>query len=206
MRTIEINSLDLGYTIDTYGMFTGESTDESESDHYREEYNLTDDEWRTIGFDYDHPEIVKALANSSVQLLDENLVQHGSGVVMAIDLRSTTSPRFYNYTTDSYRADWTIDESKLIDYINQDTAKFANHLVESWNEFIGVPVKIDLEWLTDDDDKMLVAAIDFWSRNEYDPESYDMQMFEVESEAYYENMTLNTESQQLIDSKSKESK
>ena len=102
---ITINSLDLGYTVDTYGMFTGESTDESESDYYREEYNLTDDEWRSIGFDYDHAGIVKSLANSSIQLLDENLIQHGSGVVTAIDLRSTTSPQFYNYTTENKRTE-----------------------------------------------------------------------------------------------------
>lgn len=189
-----IDNRDLAYTVDTYGMFTGESTDESESDHYRETYNLTDDEWRTIGFDYDHPEIVKALANSSVQLLDENLVQHGSGVVTAIELRSTTSPQFYNYTTDSYRAFWTIDESKLDAWIDDHFQEYREWLRdESGWDIDDVDANID--------DKGTVAKLDFWSRNEYDPESYESEMFERESEAYYENMTLNTESQQLIDSK-----
>lgn len=39
---ITIDNRDLAYCIDTYGMFTGESVDEGESEHYCEEYDLID--------------------------------------------------------------------------------------------------------------------------------------------------------------------
>lgn len=41
--TVKIDNRDLAYTIDTYGMFTGESVDESGREYYRDEYKLTDD-------------------------------------------------------------------------------------------------------------------------------------------------------------------
>lgn len=201
-----IDSRDLGYTIDTYGMFTGDSVEEGEQEYYADTYGLTEAEWFDFGFDYDHPEIVKALANSSIQLLDENLIQHGSGIVKAIDLRSTTSPRFYNYTTDGYTADWTIDESKLVDWLNTDdnASKFGQFIVDEWHEFINIPSQMTIGTLYNvetDDDKLLIAALDFYCRSEYDPEDYEMSMFEHESEAYIENMKPDAESQKLIDSK-----
>lgn len=194
--TIDIDSRDLAYTIDTYGMFTGESTDESESEYYRDEYNLTDDEWRSISFDYDHAEIVKALASSSIQLLDENLVQHGSGIVKAVDLRSTTSPKFYNYTTDSYIATWTVDVKKLENYIKADQAKYNSFEREHWYSVYDSHGTDNFK-----QEDYIVAMLDYYTQTEYSPEDYNMSMFEYESEAYYENMTLDQDSQKLIDSK-----
>lgn len=67
---ITIDNRDLIYSIDTYGMFTGESVDEMESEHYRDEYGLTDDEWRSLSFDYDHAGIVKDLALESISNIE----------------------------------------------------------------------------------------------------------------------------------------
>lgn len=43
MKTLLIDNRDLCYTIDTYGMFNGESTQESEEEYYTEEYKLTEE-------------------------------------------------------------------------------------------------------------------------------------------------------------------
>lgn len=200
--TLTINSLDLAYTIDTYGMFNGDSVDESEADYYREEYQLTDDEAQQIDFDYNHAGIVADLAGSSVAIIEREL--HGVTPVVVIGcpvIKKSTSPQFYNYTTDSYTADWTIDLDQLLVFANQNQAEFDKHIQDNWNEFVNVPAVITEEYLRADDDKLLVAMFDLYLRSVVDVESYEMAMFESESEAYYENMTPTPEFQKLIDRK-----
>lgn len=197
---ITIDSRDLPYTIDTYAMFNGDGAHESEADYLRETYNLTDEQWQNIGFDYDHKAIVEALATESVNLLEQNLVQHNEtdGAVLSITLpKEVRSPQFYNYTTDSYTAEWDIDFAKLrkavTDHQNKDGETFQQYqLNSSWG------------LLNDDgteDETLAVAMLDFWLPSVYDTEDYNMAMWEHESEAYYENMQPDAETQQLIDSK-----
>ena len=198
--TIRINNRDLAYTIDTYGMFNGESVEENEAEYYQTEYKLTEDEWRNLGFDYDHRGIVADLASASVNILSNEL--SGDPVVKNISLPvETRSPKFYNYTTDSYDADWTIDIDELLKFANQNQSEFGKHIQDEWHEFVNVPEHITAEYLQSDSDKYLVAMLDLYLRSKVDPESYEMQMFECESEAYFNNMQLDAESQKLIDSK-----
>lgn len=197
---LTINNLDLAFTIDTYGMFNGDSVDESEVDYYTEEYQLTPEEAQQIDFDYDHAGIVEALATASVSILENELA--GDAVVKSISLPvKTRSPQFYNYTTDSYDAEYEIDLDALLVYANQNQAEFGKHIEDNWREFVNVPQEITVEYLQADDDKFLVAMLDLYLRNVVDVESYEMQMFESESEAYYENMKPTAEFQKLLDKK-----
>ena len=195
MKTLKVDNRDLNFTIDTYGMFTGESSQEGEEEYYTEEYKLTEDEASQIDFDYDHPQVVKALANASVQLLHEYFVQHGDGTVTAIEIEDTKSPQFYNYTTDSYSANWTVDEVKLKQYCIDNAPKYTEFVTENWDyEF---KKAIDEA----DEDTQLVIALDFYTRSEYDREDYEMSMFEYESEAWTENMKPSEEFQKILDTK-----
>ena len=208
--TITIDNRDLAFTIDTYGMFTGGIDIENlEIDDLKTIYNLTDDEAEALEFDYDHAGVVKALAEQSVQLLHQHFVQHGDGTILDIDLGDTQSPKFYNYTTDSYTADWTVDMDKLRDYIESNWEAFRTFANDwgdlsvyvNWNDrthagggamYDGPPIDIFKH------DDCIAAMIDYYTRNDYDPDDYNMSMFEYEFEAWSANMTLAPESQQLI--------
>ena len=190
MKTIKVDNRDLNFTIDTYGMFTGESSQEGEEEYYTEEYKLTEDEQEKIEFDYDHPEVVKSLANASVNLLHNEFVTHGNGIVTAIEIEDTKSPQFYNYTTDSYKANWTINVEALQTYIVLHQSEYDEFVSENWST-------LD----TENSEDVLVAMLDFYTSNEYDREDYEMSMFEYESEAWTENMKPSKEFQKLLDTK-----
>ncbi len=195
---IKIDSRDLPYTIDTYSMFTGDNSEEGEQEYYASEYDLTESEQFSIAFDYNHEGIVKALANESVNLLDQNLIQHNEtdGIVKSISMPiKTRSPQFYNYTTDSYVAEWDIDYKKLQaavkGHVNKEGQTFQQYLTSGpWHDH-------------DQDDTLAVAMLDFWLPSVYSVDDYNMVMFERETEAYYENRNLDADSQKLIDSKTK---
>jgi hypothetical protein len=190
---IRINNKDLAYTIDTYGMFTGENVDVQEAEHYREMFDLTDDEFNSIEFDYDHPGVVKDLAISSVGLLNDELV---GSVVKSINLVSTGSPRFYNYTTDWYVAEWNLNTRKLEAYVQAKLGKFNSFLREHWTTVYYAHGTEDFN-----KENYIVASLDFYTREEYSPEDYLNSMFEHEHVAWYENTELTPASQDLIDQK-----
>lgn len=194
---IRINNRDLPYTIDTYGMFTGEWCEDSEREYYAEKYNLTEAEQFALGFDYNHSEIVRSLAIESVNLLENNLVNHNetNGIVQGISMpENTRSPQFYNYTTDSYDATWLINEQRLEDYAK----KHKNSDGYTFQEFL-----LDSSWglLDSGSEDYIVAMLDFVLPSFYSVNEYQDSMFEYESEAYYENMKLDKESEALIASK-----
>lgn len=189
---ITIDNRDLAYTIDTYGMFTGDHVYESEGDGYREEYNLTDDEWRELGFDLDHTAVVKGLADASIDILENALI---GNVVKSITIWKTGSPQFYNYTTDYYVAEWDIDTVQLTKYIANRQSRFTTWVLESgW----------DQDKRREDEEYNLTAMLDFYTRNEFTEDDYNDQMFEAESEIYFANIKLDDESQSLINAKESE--
>lgn len=208
---ITIDNRDLSYTIDTYGTFTGESTDESEREYLQSEYGLTDDERYNLDFDYDHNGIVKGLAKKSVSILQDELVGHFdysdekddgtrqkiySGIVKNITLKDTKSPQFYNYTTDSYTAEWDIKVTPLKKFIESNQGDYNNFERDNWYEVYD-------SHGTDrfDNEKYIVAMLDYWTRQVLTEDSYNDDMWEVEHEIYVEHMTLSDESQKLIDQK-----
>lgn len=188
---ISINSRDLTYTIDTYGMFSGDYIEESERDFYRDEYSLSDADADSISFEYDHPAIVRALAKESINLLHNEFVIHGDGIVRSIDFETSGSPQFYNYTTDHYTATWDIDETKLRAYIDSDIEEFKRFPIDEWSR--------ELEAVLDGSDPdSIVVMLDFYTRNVYPSESYEFAMYEVESECWREHMTLDGDAEEVI--------
>jgi len=190
MKKIVINNLDLEYSIDTYGMFKGDSVDESESEYYAEQYQLTEDEWRSVSFNYEHKDIVKSLAIESVSNLHNGLV----GIVV-LDISKpikTGSPKFYNYTTDWYIAEWTIDEVQLKKYILNRFNSYRDWVLQSsWSA----------ESRREDQEIELLAMLEYYALNTYTVDDYNQAMWEQESEIYYNHMSLDEESQKLIESK-----
>lgn len=181
---LRINNLDLGYTIDSYGMFTGESVDESEAEYYRDIYGI-DTEYAE--FDYDHVGIVKALAENSIDILESELK---GDIVKSITFEKSTSPQFYNYTTDSYIAVWDINHNKLIDYILANKKEYEKFFEAEWREVWADESKSDV-----------VAMLDFYTRSEFPIDDYNSHMWEREFEVYFKNMEPTKGFQKLIDGK-----
>lgn len=191
---LSISSKDLPYTIDTYQMFNGDSVEESETGYYAEEYGLAEDEQFSLSFDYDHKRIVEALAGSSLAIIEQAL--HGetdSPVIGVPIIKSSTSPQFYNYTTDSYTADWNINDELLHENAPDNWLELATE--NGWDSY-------DLE---NSDENRIVALLEIYLLSILSVDNYNMSMWECESEAYYENMMLDADSQKLIDSKERKS-
>lgn len=193
--TLKIDNRDLSYTIDTYGMFTGDWQYESEVEYYKDEYELTDDEAQQIDFDYDHPGIVKALAESSINILWNELK---GDIVQDITLDDSGSPQFYNYTTDHYTAEWTVNTDALEAYIRNTEVEFKAYVAEKWDYEYSKAV------LEQDTDTQTVVALDFWTGRILSEDQYNDQMFEREFEVYSNNMKPTDEMQKLIDQKQAE--
>lgn len=185
---IRINNRDTMFTIDTYNMFTLDYEEESiVHDIIREEESQNkaieaDDVYELYEFDYDMQGYIKELASSSVHILKQELVglpKHfdAHGIVQDIKLEETASPKFYNYTTDSYTATWLIDEKKLKEYIDKNAQVFYEFVDEEWSfEYQKAIEELDEETKN-------VIRLDFMTRQEVNEDSYIEQMFE-QSDGY----------------------
>lgn len=183
--TLKIDNRDLAYTIDTYGMFTGGSVEEMEEQHYIDEYGIDPE---SIDFEYDHAGAVKSLAEASINILWNELRE----IVENIQLIETNSPRFYNYTTDSYVAEWTINADRLQAYVTSHANEFEEFVDERWAyEYTRAVAEDDVNTQT-------VVALDFWTRQVLPEDTYNDQMFEAESEAWFEHITPSEEMEKAI--------
>lgn len=63
--------------------------------------------------DYDHSGWLRELADASVAVLQDNIVDP-AGIVRAVETTGDTwSPQYYNFSTDGYMARWTVDTDAL---------------------------------------------------------------------------------------------
>ena len=170
--------------IDTYSMLTGESNDEMMRENDREDADTEGrdyDENRDI--DYDMNAIREALAKESIGYLENELENNElDGLITDIKFLNTGHPKFYNYTTDWYVAEYMIDEDKMNEYIQK-------HLEA---------VQAKLETYSKQYDENLVdnkyhAGVCHLIDHLIDREDYNMHMWEIESEVYYENMQWSDE-------------
>lgn len=188
---VSINSRDLPYTIDTYGMFTGDGTAEGEVSHLDEEYPELEKDYPDleIGFDYDFPRIVEALAGWSIAFIEQ--AAHNEKWLKSVPIiKKSNSPRFYNYTTDSYTAEWDIDEAYLDEVTPGNWLKFAKE--DGWGDY-------ELFEAAGAAENRIVAKISLRLKELLSVDEYNSMMWEHEDECYYEHMKLDEETQKAID-------
>lgn len=119
-------------SVDLYQTFTGEANDEymeqMEREHLKEA-GLDPDDYE-ITIESDMPEIHQQHAQLSVEILRDLLAEHEEDevVINISDPLRIASPKFYNYTTDSYTAEWTICREALMGYINSKPAEYKKYL------------------------------------------------------------------------------
>ena len=137
--TTEVNSLDLNLSIDSYQTFTGVSTreymEEMACERLKEQGEDPEDYEIEIEFDMD--QVLKSLADCSLAIARGMLAEYeqthpeAAGIVLKIEGPTDVhSPEYYNYTTDSYTAKWTIDQEKLERFTDSD--EFGEWFKASW--------------------------------------------------------------------------
>jgi hypothetical protein len=175
---ITIDNRDLqNVHIDTYQMLTGENAEEYERESMREDGR---EDWETVDITYDHPAIVEALAHASIATVLETL--KGDGLVQNIVYCSSSSPRFYNYTTDSYIAEYEVNTPKLHAYI-----------ASNYDEVLAKAQGYDAYTLTGEvsKDNLAHAGLCHYIDGIINADDYNMAMWEKENECYYENQVIN---------------
>ena len=173
MQKIQIDNRDTdNIHIDTYQMLTGEGADESTIDYERDERKDDSLTYDSFDWTYDHKQIVKAFALESISILENNV---DKDIISSITLESTSSPRFYNYTTDGYVMNVTYNLVKLNEYV---TANYK-----------AIKEKADGYSDSNVDANMLHAGICHLFDNCMSKDDYNMSIWEVESEVYMNNTT-----------------
>jgi hypothetical protein len=175
---ITIDNRDLAHVhIDTYQMFTGESAEEYERENMREDGR---EDWDTVDIEYNHAQIVEDLAHASIEILQKETAH--DGIIQKITLVSSHSPRYYNYTTDSYIAEFEVHTPKLNDYIAShydDVLKKA----QSYDDYVVVG-EVSKENLAH-------AGLCHYINNAIEAQEYNALMWEIESEVYSNNQIIN---------------
>lgn len=149
--------------------------------------------------EYDHSGYVKHLAQTSVNTLHTNLVnrwdysepdEHGTrqkiydNIVLNIELDQSTSPAFYNYTTDSYTALWTINELNLGAWIGARLDEYDDFIKDEYDLYDRIN-KFDLSSKDYDATYVTISMIDYYTRTVYDIEEYQNDMYENSSAYEY---------------------
>jgi hypothetical protein len=188
-----IDSRDTEFTIDTYNTFTLDNEYEMEIDYLHEEnerftaeYGLPEFDDKEffvddyVDFEYDMNGYREALAIASIDYIKE-LDQDNEKIFNSIGFNNTQSPREYNFTTDSYTMEIDYDNSKMQEWIQDNSAYFENYLNENSNLDFHLIKKGFLERKENYIDSLysvqLLAYLDFLynSENEFDsPYLYEM--------------------------------
>lgn len=192
-------------SIDTYAMFNGDGPLDYEVESAAEFYELdTDDLEITVNT---FGSILRALSERAVETLNDQCdawtgsVADGTGgdIVEFGDVRSTYSPKFYNFATDSFKSEVTINLTRLIRWLRQQgtpiveaVERYGNDNFSSYSGFISFVTGAmhderrvgTLIWL----------GLHWYLSETLDPETCFYAVAEAEHEAYAENSTISIES------------
>jgi len=181
---IEINNLDTPYTIDMYQTFNGDSTDESMLEYYNDDNEQKKDPEKNYDYDdfdwtYNTKAIHQGLAQASIDYIKENIDQD---IIQDIELMKLFSPKYYNYTTDSYTMAITFDTEKLQKYIQENNTEYTEYFFEM----------VKKHQANEDD---ITWSLLFYLQHEHDKEDYFYYIYEHSNDLWYENteMKLNDE-------------
>lgn len=163
IKKITVNNQDCKFTIDTYQTFTDDTFIEKELEYLNLEYN-------DLEFKYNNPEIVKQLSLLSLELLKDSIPD--DSVIKNIELESTQSPKYYNYSTDSYNMVISYDNELLNDFIAKNDDSFKDYSKSSI------------------DSQLDIYKITYYIDKFYNDDDYIMTMFEGVHEIYGNNVEI----------------
>lgn len=184
MATILVNSQDLGDagTIDTYTMYSGDGVDDQLIAEYNEEHH-TDYNYDDFDWNYDHEQIVKALADLRAEALQRDV-----DIINYVKVLGTGSPREYNFSTDWATFEIDYDEDAVEKYIKDTQEEYDKWYRDSgWYSAT--------EWRDDGprkDEYRQTAKLSYYLNHKVYPQFEDWYyaLADDEMEIYYENTTM----------------
>lgn len=187
IAVISLESNTLPYvSIDTYQSFTGESWLESEFDYLKEEEGVELD-WSTADVEYNFDGIKQALAEASIEGI---LGDVDPNIIEGIEYLSNWSPAYYNFETDTYTAQFTVNWTLLKQWYKESGKDREEWMRERWSSYDGFHSRMypgywnDPEWRPG---MKVYATIAMYLEETLDRESQIMAVAEAEWEAYSNN-------------------
>lgn len=174
--------------IDTYQMLTGDSADEmtlyNENETLHETNpNAPDLTYDDYDWEYNHKQIVEDFAHASIQIITQAIAYtEYAKIITNIKYLASGSPKFYNFTTDWYTAEYTAD-----------TVALHNYIAANYDAILEKAKKYDDYIRTNEvsKDNLAHAAIVHILDNVITADDYNMAMWKKETEIYDENTTYN---------------
>lgn len=185
MTNLLIDNRDTLAHIDTYQMLTGESWQESEIDYQREQLNNAALDYDSFNWEYDHTAIVQDFARHSLNYVIDMMREYTGIKDIHAELKASESPKFYNYTSDSYTFELQVS--------NELAAFMAAHYVAHKDA-----INDRLEKYSDRANWQHATVCDIIDRAitkdasglECDIDDYNMTLWELEWEVYSNNTTV----------------
>lgn len=191
-----------GVNVDTYQCFNGESWEGSEMDYFATEgipewlvdhpaaqRAVVDLEWDDFDWKYDHRAILWDLSKAAADGLVTDGGLHFGQIITGAEVLSVYSPAAYNFATDSFNAELTLDTEALVEALDDiDTAELATWARHRWASRDGFISYIPRYFDDEPQWAMVWAAV---ARVLVDAD-YDgtMATAEAEWEAYMDNTTV----------------
>lgn len=175
-----------GVHIDTYQMLNGDSWGDSELEWLDSEGQPSD--YDDYDWTYDHAGICRDFAAASVAAL---LDQLDRSILVDAKVLDVGSPREYNFTSDWYEADWTVDMDALDAWLDAHEWSLDAYVAEHHGSYDGfyshIPGRLSdpkqRDWT------VFFLKLDAYVRAELDTDEYNSALWEAETMVYAENTT-----------------
>lgn len=124
----------LGYTIDTYSLF----------DPYEA---IAEDDW-TDDTEIDHEKYVRDLAEHQAEVLNSCIDRYAktASILKGFKCTGSSSPREYNFATDSSELEIEFNSVNLMAYIKANMPEFEEYLKENFTSYDGFMSYVENDW------------------------------------------------------------
>lgn len=170
---------------DTYSTYTGDSYTESELEWLAEDGKPSD--YDSYSWDYNVAAVVEALGKAGAADIEHQL--KAEGIILDVTVISAYSPRYYNYGTDSYKATYRINATKLDAWCVENKFDADAYAKEHHGSYSGFMSFVD-GWLADParrDPTIQWLKVDAYLRAELDLQENQNAMAEAADMAWCEN-------------------
>lgn len=175
-----------GVSIDTYQSFTGESWLDSEYEYLNEETGVKLD-WSNSDVKYNHEGILRGLAEASIGGIMDQLYDD---YIESIEFVSAWSPAYYNFESDKYEAEFTVNWTKLKKWYKKSGKNREEWMRETWHSYDGFhSYMYPGYWENPEyhEGMVVYATIAMYLEETLDREQLLMAVAEAEWEVYQEN-------------------
>lgn len=176
---------------DTYQTFTSDHFEESEiegwSEHLGRDLNYDDFDWT-----YDHAGIVRSISEVMADWIGERLSDLGVGSAQ-VELTRTGSPKFYNFESDWFEIEVTLDPAELRAVTPDfDVDAWASEYYRSYDGFHSYVTgrMHDDDYHAEYDFAFRVESLLRENADTYEPDNWKYEVWENEYEIYMDHVTM----------------